>query len=89
MPKFRIIFSLQTKTLLKPNRWGNREEKADVTTEILPFDDLEIAKSNLISLTKNRKYNNGRILEMHLEKFTDSLLGGSWRRMLTSEPRYS
>lgn len=89
MPKFRIIFSLRTRTLLEANRWGNREEKTDVTTEILPFDDLETAKGNFLSLAKDRKYSNGRILEMHLEKFTNTLLGGSWRRILTSEPQYS
>ena len=86
MPKFRIIFSLRTKTFLKINRWGNREEKTDVTTEILPFDDLQTAKANFLSLAKERKYNRGNILDIHLEQLADTLVGSSWHRLITSEP---
>ena len=86
MPRFRIIFSLRTRTLLKVNRWGNREEKTDVTTEILPYDDLQAARDCFQSLTKERRYNGGHILNMHLEQLKDTLLGPSWNRILTSEP---
>ena len=86
MPKFRIIFSLRTKTFLRINKWGNREEKTDITTEILPFDDLQAAKANFLSLAKDRRYNDGNVLDLHLEQHKDTLLGPSWDRILTSEP---
>ena len=86
MPTFRLLFNLRRKSVGKVNRWGNRPAIIDVTTVTLPFTDEAAARARFAALAEGRDYEGATVLDLHLERLADTLVGPRWQRILTSEP---
>ena len=86
MPPFRLLFNLRRKSVGGVNRWGNRPAIIDVITVTLPFDDEGAARARFAELAERRDYEGAAVLDLHLERLADTVLGPRWQRVLTSEP---
>ena len=83
MAPFRIIFSLRRDIIPDSTQHGRRT--VTVTSEVLPFYEEATARAAFSCLVNDRHFEGGNILDMHLERLTDTLVGHRWHRMLTSE----